>query len=140
METMLSAYESLSKVSCSVLKVLEQSSRTTIDCVSEDLFDIVIESFETRSKMRSAWLDRLDDSVFSSIPEQMRPISSGNLDNGDMYKPSTIRKWRSCSVSIRDNVMKGSGKKKRKSSSLTKKEKKKVNSNWESMKKAMQKK
>ena len=140
MAILLSAHKSLSKVSSSVLKVLEESSRKPIDCVSEDLFDIIIESFESRSKLRTAWLDRLDDPVFGTMPEQMRPIPCEDLDDGKMHKSSTIRKWRSCFVSFQENGQKESGKKKRKSSCLTKKEKKKVNSNWENMKKAMQKK
>ena len=77
MKMMVDTFEMLSKVSNSVLKVLETSSKKKgMGCVSEDLFDIVIETHENRYKLRSVWMDRLEDSIFDSIPKEMRPFLS----------------------------------------------------------------
>ena len=138
----MDTFEKLSKVSNKILTFLNRSSKEkSMQCVSEDLFDIVIEAHENRYKLRSAWMGRLEDSIFDSIAIEMRPIPCDDLECGSgAQNLSELRKWRSSFVNIRQSCRNESNsKRKRKLSSLTKKEKKKVNSNWESMRKAMRK-
>eukprot|EP00585_Thalassiosira_rotula_P020644 CAMPEP_0196201342 /NCGR_PEP_ID=MMETSP0912-20130531/4453_1 /TAXON_ID=49265 /ORGANISM="Thalassiosira rotula, Strain GSO102" /LENGTH=126 /DNA_ID=CAMNT_0041474983 /DNA_START=49 /DNA_END=426 /DNA_ORIENTATION=+ len=106
--------------------------------VTEDLFDVLIESFSKISILRRSWRERYRDPIFGRIPEDERPFSCPCLDREETENldlvVSQIRQWRSAFIAVisEDHVNAGGepGAKKRKKSkksksgSLTKKESK----------------
>lgn len=103
--------------------------------VTEDVFDVLIEAMEERSKTRVLWEERVQDPIFQSMPEDMRPFSSPALDRSEDLKPlvADLRKYRKLFV-------KRKGEHNSKTASLTKKETRKIASNWESIKATFSKK
>jgi alpha-ketoglutarate-dependent dioxygenase FTO len=103
--------------------------------VTEDVFDVLIESLEGRSKTRLSWKERVQDPLFESMPENSRPFSSPVLDRAENLAPlvAELRKYRKLFVKRKGHVD-------HKTASLTKKETRKIASNWESMKATFSKK
>ena len=145
------------------MKLLKtQSSKEKDNCISEDLYDVIIECLSERSTLRKAWKDRYSDPVFEKIPEDERPFNCSCLDRvtkvdqmekclsaGQMPEDldgliEKIRLWRSAFVessahkseveAIEQTTKK---QKKGKVGSLTRKEQKRVASNWEMLKKKL---
>jgi alpha-ketoglutarate-dependent dioxygenase FTO len=103
--------------------------------VTEDVFDVLIEALEGRSKTRLSWKERLQDPIFESMPENSRPFSSPVLDRTEDLVPlvADLRNYRKLFV-------KRKGQPDNETASLTKKETRKIASNWESMKATFSKK
>ncbi len=164
-QSMIHSYQSLDKVvSCIMSHILRQSSskskstskstsksKTGINTIAcEDLYDVAIEIMENVKKMRAAWELRLKDSIFATLPDDMKPFSCPSLYECEKTQihPKDIRKWRGLFVRLKEEESsdsvgdvkgkKSSSSKKRKlkdnKSNLTKKERKKIASNWEKMK------
>jgi alpha-ketoglutarate-dependent dioxygenase FTO len=84
-----SIYCKLERMTCDVLDMLNihddnntssgrSSSRGSI--VTEDLFDVLIESFTERLALRTTWHERYSDPIYTDIPEDERPFSCDCLD------------------------------------------------------------
>ena len=167
-------YCKLERMTCEVLDMLtnfnndknntsgqSSSSLSRGSIVTEDLFDVLIESFTERLALRTTWHERYSDPIYTDIPEDERPFSCDCLDRRMIDKEkkgilsedldmliSKLRRLRLAFVSIDeqksnlDDHVKSSewseSKKKRKLSnsggSLTKKESKQRASNWERLK------
>ena len=108
--------------------------------INEDSYDIVIEAYEERNKQRTLWKERLQDPIFATLPDAMKPFRSNIQTEMDNFKSilANLRKWRSQFVDSNNNST--TKNKHSKTKSLTKKEQKMVASNWEQMKLSMMKK
>ena len=146
MQRMKDSYKQLDQVTSHVNSLLQESSKSTLEIVSEDLFDVAIEAVENRYNLRSDWEQRLIDSIFKTLPMEARPFPCSMFDDTDVIQPSDIRNWRSAFVNMKegndaDDKESSGNKRKRKdkTTSMTKKEKKRSStaSNWEKMKKKM---
>lgn len=89
-------YCKLERLTCEILDILNfhnnnntSSSRGSI--VTEDLFDVVIESFTERSALRATWIERYSDPIYTDIPEDERPFSCDCLDRRMMDKDDDAR-------------------------------------------------
>ena len=124
--------------------------------VTEDLFDVLIESLTERHTLRLSWLERYQDPVFDDMPAEERPFPcpclDGEKDTTERMPEnlellvSQLRQWRSTFVASEksgehdDDTGSAPRKKRRnksnkaKTGSLTKKESKQRNSNWERLK------
>ena len=136
------SYHQLNQITSHINVLLEESSKTKSEIVSEDLFDITIEAVENRCNLRNAWEQRLKDSIFKTLEVEARPFQCSMIEIMDHVQPEDIRKWKSAYINIKEggggyvgkDTPGGKRKRKDKNSSLTKKEKKRVASNWERMK------
>lgn len=160
------AYRHLEGATSDVLDLLSQNNGDAEEegrrsrIVTEDLFDVLIESLTERSVLRASWKERYRDPIYADIPEDERPFSCPCLDregrNGDGGgRPfedldslvSKLRRWRSAFVSFEKKsearegdgggkIMIGAKKPSKTKSvgSLTKKESKQRASNWERLK------
>jgi len=144
------SYSELERASSKIMDVLKVTSKNGPGetHVTEDLFDVLIESFSKISILRRSWRERYRDPIFGRIPEDERPFSCPCLDREETENldlvVSQIRQWRSAFIAVisEDHVNAGGepGAKKRKKSkksksgSLTKKESKQRASNWEQLK------
>eukprot|EP00956_Cyclotella_meneghiniana_P032235 scaffold87685_cov34-Cyclotella_meneghiniana.AAC.1 len=80
-EKLCASFCKLEKASASVVKLLKtQSSKEKENCISEDLYDVIIECLSERSTLRKAWKERYRDPVFEKIPEDERPFNCSCLD------------------------------------------------------------
>ena len=137
---------SFSKLEESASKLLSllSSSSQGISHVTEDLYDVLIEAYSERSRLRSMWMERYKDPIFDNIPEDERPIPCpclGKAEDTDKVV-SQLRHCRSIFVNTlsddpHDLKKKTKKKKKSKNGSLTKKESKARSSNWEKLKATM---
>jgi len=112
--------------------------------ITENLFDVLIEAFESRHATREAWKERLNDPLFRGMTEKTKPFpcpvldrTTTDPDNSQLPEDlrafaKKIRKYRKCF-----------GKKNKESrtntatSSLTKKERRRVASNWKQLQSSM---
>lgn len=140
-----------------LLDLLSGAGTTKNSIVTEDLYDVIIEAFSERSKLRSFWKEKYRDPIFDTIPDDERPFPCPCLDRVKYEKGqvsedlevlvTNLRKWRSRFVSAGQSddskaVASASGEKKSKKSRsglLTKKESKQKASNWERLKANMSK-
>lgn len=141
MKRLEESYRQLNLVTSYINLQLEECSKTKSDIIIEDLFDVTIESIENRFNLRRDWNQRLKDSIFKTLPDDVKPFVSTTFEQSSDPLPSEIRKWKSEFIGKQEEVEsienKKSGKKRKrkdKHGSLTKKEKKRVASNWERMK------
>ena len=143
-KSLVSSLGELEEASSKLLNLLSSSSQG-MSHVTEDLYDVLIEAYTERSRLRSMWIERYRDPIFDNIPEDERPIPCpclGTVEDTDEVV-SKLRHWRSTFVDTSsDNPpdMKKKSKKKKKKSkngSLTKKESKSRSSNWEKLKATM---
>ena len=98
---MVKIYNQLHGVLMKFNHVLEESSIKQVGAVSEDLFDVIIESTEERIKQRQIWNERLQDPIFQAMPDQMKPFPCHVLEQEEDDFPSTVRKWRSSFVDVK---------------------------------------
>jgi alpha-ketoglutarate-dependent dioxygenase FTO len=86
-------YCKLERMTCEILHLLNNfhndknnasgqssSSLSRGSIVTEDLFDVLIESFTERSALRATWRERYSDPIYTDIPEDERPFSCECLD------------------------------------------------------------
>ena len=126
-------FQELEKRSLHLIEQLRESSNRkerVSPSVTEDVFDVLIEAMEERSKTREFWKERVQDPIFQSMPEDMRPFSSPVLDRSEDLKllVANLRKHRKLFVNRKGKHSNST------TASLTKKETRKIASNWESMK------
>jgi len=119
---------------------LSINERKLSTLITEDTFDILIEAFVGRQKLRLVWKERLKDPIFSTMPDKMMPFRCSVLEPQNKIDlqnlAADLRRNRSSFVSkqqISDSASTKSQKNKKKAS-MTKKEQKLVASNWERMK------
>lgn len=147
----------LEKASWEIMKCLKISSEDGrgVSLVTEDLFDVLIESLTERSKLRTLWKERYQDPIFGSLPLDDRPFPCPCLDRkkdieGRMpdnldHIVSQLRHWRSSFIAVENyeepdatkallGAKKSKKNRKSKTGSLTKKESKQQASNWERLK------
>jgi len=77
------AYRKLQRLTYEVLRMLnfhKDGTRSSWGIVTEDLFDVLIESFAERSSLRAAWHERYSDPTYADVPEDERPFSCHSLD------------------------------------------------------------
>lgn len=126
-------FQELQEKTTETLRLLQKAAKdeaphTTI--VTDNVFDVMIEAQEERLTLQSTWNERESDPVFKSMPSDMQPISSPILKKNVALVSSAcvadLRKWRKAFVKRTSS--------KSARSDLTKKEKRKIASNWESMK------
>jgi len=160
MNLLCDAFGELERETTRVINLLKKSSKDgqgTSDA-TEDLFDILIESFAELTSKRNTWKERYEDTIFNDLPEDERPFTCPCLDrtsHKDDQLPEdlsslvdSLRKWRAAFVaggSAKESrsekgsesgmkKSKKSSKKSKSSGSMTKKESKQRASNWERMK------
>jgi len=144
-ENMKKWYLQLKGVCNQICNALKEASVKESLIVSEDLFDVMIEATENRSKLRVAFDQRLQDKVFSTLSNDMRPIPSGIFNDEGIPSSNELRTWRSKFMSKKNGEVPkapsslNGNNKMSKISSMTKKEKKKVASNWQRMQSTMKK-
>ena len=82
---LMKAYGALERASLKVVALLKKaaSANESVPAVSEDLFDVMIEAFEERQKLRLQWQERYRDPIFASISEGMKPMDCPVLDRKD---------------------------------------------------------
>ena len=86
-------YCKLERMTCEILLLLNNfhndksnasgqssSSLSRGSIVTEDLFDVLIESFTERLALRTTWHERYSDPIYTDIPEDERPFSCDCLD------------------------------------------------------------
>ena len=106
-------YCKLERMTCEILLLLNNfhndksnasgqssSSLSRGSIVTEDLFDVLIESFTERLALRTTWHERYSDPIYTDIPEDERPFSCDCLDRmmdkddddvrGDMEKEGRL--------------------------------------------------
>eukprot|EP00978_Attheya_sp_CCMP212_P007237 scaffold16800_cov41-Attheya_sp.AAC.1 len=159
MEELIDAHAQLQKITTRLLEQLKQASmRKQQDLageqimVSEDLFDVMIEAFSERLRLRTVWDERYQDPLYASMPPEMKPFECPpniNKDTLDHLKSdiANLRSWRASFVTSRDTTTSSKTDRHtkhhsstKKKSGLTKTEQKKIASNWESMKLTLTKK
>jgi len=103
--------------------------------LSQDYYDLYIEHWEGRAKLVGGWKKRLEERVYSALPERERPVSWGakeDLDKEEVERKSRkARKWRAGYVegTLRGKRERGEvgideeGRKKKKKDKKSKKEK-----------------
>jgi len=154
-KSLCNSFCELERMTMDLCGLLHNESKSTANsCLSENLFDVLIESFAERSKQRRLWRQRYQDTIFSILEEDERPFSCSCLDrnyegrcDGNLlwdgaHMPEDldelieiVRKYRSAFVGRDASVDSGSkSSKKRKASLMTKREQKRVASNWERLK------
>ncbi len=77
------AYCNLESVTTEILDFLSQKAGSTgwlSVVITEDLFDVLIESFMERSALRLTWTERYRDPIYAAIPEEDRPFPCPCLD------------------------------------------------------------
>ena len=159
-------YRELEKATSEILDVVssQNGSKGRNQVVTEDLFDVLIESMTERSTLRATWHERYRDPIYADIPEDERPFpcdclvrekeveKEGRLPEDLDALVSQLRRSRSVFVSAeksdeqlegaeRGDIMmlskkkcKRDGEKSKSGGSLTKKESKQRASNWERLK------
>ena len=149
-------YVKLEGLTVDVLRVLQasaESKESTNEYVCEELFDVLIEAFSEKSKLRKEWKMRVNDPIFNKMDSLMQPIKCNILDRPVMTDPDKqlnsnlsqtiddLRLWRAKFVNLKEKrecINKSGKHRKRKLSSkpsnLTRKEQRKVASNWQKMK------
>ncbi|KAL3822218.1 hypothetical protein ACHAXA_000658 [Cyclostephanos tholiformis] len=104
-------YCNLERAMSDILDLLSRSAGSTErppGVVTEDLFDVLIESFVERSALRSSWSERYRDPIYAEIPKEERPFpcpcldregrcdgERGQLSEDLNYLVSQLRQWRS---------------------------------------------
>jgi len=140
------SFGELEEAASKLLNLLSSSQETIKDTsqVTEDLYDVLIEAYTERSRLRSMWTERYRDPIFDNIPKDEQPIPCpclGKVEDTDEVV-SKLRHWRSTFVDTSSDgpheiKKKSKRKKKSKNGSLTKKESKSRSSNWEKLKATM---
>ena len=142
-QNMESTFKKITLVMSMIQSTLKKQSETKLAFLSEDLYDVNIESIGSRNKLRAEWEQRLQDKIFASMSKQMQPLSFDLFDDMEA-KPSVndIRKWRSSFMKQQVDTSASNVAKKNsaKTASMTKKERKKVPSNWQRMQSTLKKK
>jgi alpha-ketoglutarate-dependent dioxygenase FTO len=83
MRLLCDAYCILESVTTEILAFLSQKADSTgqlSGVITEDMFDVLIESFMERSALRSTWTERYRDPIYAAIPEEDRPFLCPCLD------------------------------------------------------------
>mmetsp|Transcript_13136 Transcript_13136/g.28393 ORF Transcript_13136/g.28393 Transcript_13136/m.28393 type:complete len:598 (-) Transcript_13136:37-1830(-) len=143
------SFSELERESTKIINLLETSWNGLRETdVTEDLFDVLIESLSERSKLRFYWKERYRDPIFGGISLDERPFSCpclGREEEDLDLLVSKLRQWRSEFVAFNvseesldtgrePGAKKRKKSKKSKSGSMTKKESKRTASNWEQLK------
>lgn len=113
-------WKSLNTMTLTVLNDLKNGSP------EEDLYDVMIESYQERIALREKWEVRLRDPLYATMDAEAKPMTCESC-------PTTLAELNSTLANLR------TWKKRKFAGGKTKKEKRKVASNWEAMKKSEKK-